>query len=340
MTVTWQIGPATCTVRPRSVVAWLGLLGAIVLTALATLTAGPLGIPLADLPSALTGDARGATAFVLGRLRGPRLATALLAGFLFGISGSLFQTVTRNPLGSPDVIGLGPGAGAGAALCSLAVPTVPSVVGAVLGAACATLAVFVATGTGFRSPARTILAGIGVAALANACTEYLVSTRFRDGAAQMAQYLTGSLNARSMVDVAVASASLAVLLPAALLVGPAVSLLELGADQVSSLGTSPDRVRTVAVVIAVLAAGTAVAVTGPIAFVALTAPQIARRLTRQPGVGVLGAGLTGALVLSTADLAAQQAPLVADLPVGVLTLAVGGLYLGWLLVRERREGNP
>lgn len=94
-----------------------------------TLSLGKLGIPLTELPGALLGGADGTTAFVLERLRGPRLVTAILAGALLGVSGALFQTVTRNPLGSPDVIGLGAGAGAGVAVTALAFPLVPSSVG-------------------------------------------------------------------------------------------------------------------------------------------------------------------------------------------------------------------
>lgn len=314
-------------------------LAAVLVVGCLTLSLGELGIPLTELPGALLGGADGTTAFVLERLRGPRLVTAVLAGALLGVSGALFQTVTRNPLGSPDVIGLGAGAGAGVAVTALAFPLVPSSVGAVLGAAAATGLVFVSTGRGFRSPTRTIIAGIAVAALGYAVTQYVVSTQLRDAASQLAAYLVGSLNAANAEDVLVAGVAALVLIPVAAMLSRDVSLLEMGDDTASGVGVDPQRTRTLAVLVSVLAAGASVAVTGPVSFVALTAPQIARRVIGTSGTSVLPSACTGALILALADLAAQQAPWVSGLPVGVLTLGVGGLYLGYLLVREHARGR-
>ncbi|MBT0772524.1 iron chelate uptake ABC transporter family permease subunit [Kineosporia sp. J2-2] len=312
---------------------------AVLAAGVATLCLGRLGIPLADLPSALLGGAEGKTAFVLERLRGPRLATAVLTGALLGLSGALFQGVTRNPLGSPDVIGLGAGAGAGVAVTSLHATGVPTPVGAVLGAAVAALLVHLCTGTGFRSPTRTIVAGIGVSAAAYALTQYVVSVRLRDAAAQLAAYLAGSLNAASARDVAVAGVALAVTLPLAMTLPVSMRLLEMGDETAAGLGVDPDRVRTAAIVLSVVAAGAAVAAAGPIAFVALTAPQIARRTIGSAQAGVLPAAFTGALIMVLADLAAQQVPAFDGLPVGVLTLGVGGCYLGHLLLDQHRKGR-
>lgn len=339
MSVVVRAGRVAVPVEPRAVVFGAATTAVLLVVAVLTLTLGDLGVRPAELPAALLGEADGTVAFVLERLRGPRLATALLAGALLGVSGALFQTVTRNPLGSPDVIGLGAGAGAGAAVVTLVLPVAPASLGAVLGAGVATLLVFVSTGRGFRSPTRTIIAGIAVAALAYAVTQYVVSTRLRDAASQLAAYLVGSLNAADRQDVLVTLVAVVLLVPAAAMLSRDVSLLEMGDDTAAGVGVDPDRTRTVAVVVSVLAAGAAVAATGPIAFVALTAPQIARRVIRTSGACVVPSALTGALLLAVADLAAQQAPFVAGLPVGVLTLGVGGLYLGYLLVREHARGR-
>lgn len=312
---------------------------AILVVGAATLSMGRLGIPLTELPSALLGGAEGAAAFALERLRGPRLLTAVLVGALLGISGFLFQRVTRNPLASPDVIGLGAGAGAGVALTSLLLVGVPSPVGAVLGATAAALIVFFCTGKGFRSPGRTIIAGIGVAALAVAITQYVVSAKLRDAAAQLAAYLVGTLNAASMREVAITAVAVAVILPASMALSQNVRMLEMGDDTAAGLGTDPDRTRTLAIVLSVAAAGAAVAAAGPISFVALTAPQIAQRILRHTDAGILPSALTGALVLAVADLVAQQVPLFDGLPVGILTLGVGGIYLGYLLLREHSKGR-
>ncbi len=338
MTRLLRLGSFKIAVPLRAFVYSAATAAAITIIAVLTLTIGTLGIPISELGTALLGGAEGSAAFVLEKLRGPRLATALLTGALLGVSGALFQTVTRNPLGSPDVIGLGAGAGAGAAVITLLFPLAPVAVGAVAGAAAATLLVYVCTGRGFASPTRTIIAGIAVAALASAVTQYVVSVHLRDAASQLAAHLVGSINAANMQDVLVTAIAVAIIIPASLAIAGNVSLLQMGDDTAAGVGVPPDRTRTVAVILSVLAAGAAAAAAGPVSFVALTAPQIAQRIVRTSDIGILPSALTGALILAVADFAAQHAPFVSGLHVGVLTLGVGGIYLGYVLVREHRKG--
>ena len=327
-------------VTGRAVVWCAVVVAAIAVTGVATLTMGRLGIALADLPGALMHNPGGKTGFVLDRLRGPRFVVALGAGAALGISGALFQTVTRNPLGSPDVIGLGAGAGAGAVLTGLLWPgVVPVWVGALAGAGIAMALVYASTGRGFSSPGRLIVAGIAVAAMASAVTQYVVSVVLRDHGLQLTAYLTGSISAVSWDHARTIALVLVVVLPAALLLVPRLRLVEMGDELADALGARSRRVRGWAVAVSIIAAAGAVAVAGPIAFVALTAPQIARRATRAPGAGVVSAALTGALIMVVADLVAQQAPWAQGLPVGVLTGAVGGAYLGYLLVLEWKKGR-
>jgi iron complex transport system permease protein len=326
--------------RGVSVVTALALLAALTAAAAATLSMGRLGIPLTELPGALTGGAEGKDAFVLERLRGPRLMTAIATGCALGLSGALFQSATRNPLGSPDVIGLASGAGAGAAVAALFFPeTVPVPLGALAGAVLAMALVHVSTGTGFRNPARLVVAGIGVAAMGTAFTQYVVYAMKRDNAAALSAYVNGSLSARSWSDAATIGAVLLVACPLTALVSRRLTAGELGDELALVLGAGPKRTKTYAVVLAIVLSAGAVGVAGPIAFVALTAPQIARRLTRVSGPHLLLSGLTGAVLLVLADLCAQQLPLFDDLPVGIYTMAVGGAYLGLLLVAERRRGR-
>ncbi|WP_435299017.1 FecCD family ABC transporter permease [Timonella sp. A28] len=311
----------------------------LLITALATLTLGKLGIPFHDIPAAFLGETQGKTAFVFEKLRGPRLATALCAGALLGISGALFQSVTHNPLGSPDVIGLGAGAGAGAAISVLAFPTLPTAFGAIAGAGLATLLVFISTGRGFTSPHRTIIAGISVAALAYAITEYVVSTQLRESASQLAAYLVGSLNASNIQDITIGVCALAVVLPASLALSTNATFLNMGDHAAQSVGVDPARTRTYAILLSVIAAGSAVAIAGPIAFIALAAPHIARKATKTSHINVCTSGLTGALLLTFADLVAQHFPPLKGLPVGVITLGIGGAYLGYLLIHEQAKGK-
>lgn len=323
-----------------SVVAAIVVAALTVVAAVATLSLGRLGIAPSDLVSALTQGATGKQAFVLERLRGPRLVVAVGTGAALGLSGALFQTVTRNPLGSPDVIGLSAGAGAGAAVVVLLLPDVlPAPAGALAGAVIAMALVYVSTGAGFRNPGRLIVAGIGVHAIATAFTQYVVYAVERDKATVLTAYVNGSLATRSWEHAATIWAVLLVVVPLITLFARRLTVSEMGDELAGSLGAEPGQARAVAVTLSIVLSAGAVAVAGPIAFIALTAPQIARRLTRLPGPHLTLAALVGALLLVLADLAAQQLPISGNLPVGIYTLAVGGLYLGYLLTREWKKGS-
>ncbi|MEE1799605.1 FecCD family ABC transporter permease [Streptomyces sp. NPDC101062] len=326
-------------VRRRSVVVALVTVVLTVAAAIATLSLGRLGIALADLPAAVTGGARGTDVFVLERLRGPRLTVAVGTGAALGLSGALFQSVTRNPLGSPDVIGLGAGAGAGAAIVALLLPgTVPVPLGALLGAVLAMALVYVSTGSGFRNPGRLVVAGIGVAAIATAVTQYVVYAVERDKAAVLTAYINGSLAARAWDHAATIWLVLLLVAPCTALIARRLDIAEMGDEIAGGLGSEPRTTKTLAVVLSIVLSAGAVSVSGPIAFIALTAPQIAKRLTRGSGPHLMLSTLVGALLLVLADLCAQQLPLFEDLPVGIYTLAIGGAYLGYLLIREWRKG--
>lgn len=329
-------------VRRRAVLLGATLLTLVAATVLATLSLGNLGIPVAELPAgiaeAASGEATGKANFVLGHLRGPRLTVALGAGAALGASGALFQSVTRNPLGSPDVIGISAGAGAGAAFVGLMLPGTSSIVlGSVAGAFLAVGLVAVSTGTGLTNPMRMILAGIGVSAMAYAFTQYVVYVVARDKASVLAAYINGSTEARSWEHAATIWIVLALAaIPLALISLP-LGLTEMGDEVAASLGVHAGSTRRWAVLLSVLLAGGAVAVAGPIAFIALTAPHITRRLARsaRPMLGL--SAVMGALLLALADLATEQVPLFDGLPVGILTLAIGGVYLGGLLIGEWRK---
>lgn len=322
----------------RPVVVCVVALAIVVVTALVTLAAGKLGIPLAELPSVVAGQGSRAQEWVLWTNRLPRLLVGAAAGAAFAVSGAMFQSVTRNPLGSPDVIGLGAGAAAGAAAASLLWPgVVPVPVGALIGAGIAILAVYLGSGAGFRAPLRMVVVGIAVGAMSLAFVQLALARATREDAQVVAAYLNGSLAARSWADVVLIVVALLVLLPAALVLTRPLQLVEMGDEVAVAVGVPADRVRTWAVVVGVLLTAAAVTVSGPIAFVALTAPQIARRLTRSTGPGMVAAACCGAAVLVVADLIAQYAVPGVVYPVGVVTAALGGVYLAVLLVREWRR---
>jgi iron complex transport system permease protein len=339
VTAVLTLGPAV-TVRwhRRPVVVCVAALTLVLVTALVTLAVGRLGIPVAELPSVIAGHGSRAQEWVLWTNRLPRLLVGAAAGAAFAVSGAMFQSVTRNPLGSPDVIGLGAGAAAGAAAAGLVWPgVVPVPVGALVGAGIAIGAVYLGSGAGFRAPLRMVVVGIAVGAMALAFVQLALARATREDAQVLAAYLNGSLAARSWSDVVLVVGALVVLLPVALVLTRPMQLVEMGDEVAVAVGVQADRVRTGAVVVGVLLTAVAVTVSGPIAFVALTAPQIARRLTRSTGPGMVAAACCGAAVLVVADLIAQYAVPGVVYPVGVVTAALGGVYLAVLLVREWRR---
>ncbi len=327
-------------VNRRAVVVCAAFAVTMLVLAVVTVVVGDLGIALRDLPTVLLGEGSRAQDWVLWTNRMPRLLVAVGAGAAFGVAGSIFQSVTRNPLGSPDVIGLGAGAAAGAAAATLVWPgIVPPAVGALIGCALAVAVVLLGAGRGLRAPFRMVVVGIAVGAMAIAFVQFVLARARREDAQVLAAWLNGSLLSRRWSDVLTIALAVAVLLPAALALTRRLQLVEMGDDCATGLGVSPGRARGWAIGVGVALTASAVTVAGPVAFVALTAPQIARRLTGSTGPGMVAAAFAGSTVLVAADLLAQHSPWGVQYPVGVLTGGLGGVYLAFLLVREWRKGT-
>ncbi|MBK0331725.1 iron chelate uptake ABC transporter family permease subunit [Brachybacterium sp. MASK1Z-5] len=324
----------------RNVLLALVLAAIAVAAGAVTLARGDLGVGPSDILKVLEGGGDRRAEIILTRMRGPRVLVGAGAGAALGLAGTLFQTVTRNPLGSPDVIGLGAGAGAGIALVSLVSDgPAPTWMGALAGSAIAIGLVHAATGRGFASPSRLIIAGIGVAAMALALTQYVVAVVLRDAGSQLAGQLVGSLNSRSMQHAAMIGIVLLVCAPLAGLLRHDLTVMDMGDEMADALGAGAVRTRTSAIILSVLLCAGAVAVAGPIAFVALAAPHISRSTLRLPGPHLLVSALVGAVILLVSDLAVQAVPLLDGLPVGVTTAGFGGVYLGILLIGTWRRNS-
>jgi iron complex transport system permease protein len=297
---------------------------------------GPAGVV-----RALLGQGDQATEFVVETLRLPRALTALLAGAALGAAGAIFQSISRNPLGSPDIIGFTAGSAAAAvfAITVIGGGTAAVAAGSIAGGLVTALLVY---GLAFRRGVqghRLVLVGIGISATLQALTSYLL-TRGRIEDVQAASvWLTGSLNGRGWEHVWPTAIALALLLPATGALQRELTMIEMGDDTARALGVAVERSRLAVLVAGVLLTAVATAACGPVAFVALAAPQIARRLTAATGPGVLSAALMGAVLLLAGDVAAQRLFPATPLPVGVMTGAVGGLYLVWLLAAEARKGR-
>ena len=285
-----------------------------------------------SLQLALTGMAMGAL---------PRALAAVVFGAMLGASGAIFQTITRNPLGSPDVIGFTTGAHTGGLVAILLVGGgwFATVAGALLGGLATALVVVLLTLRGGVSGFRLIVVGIGLTAMLASFDTWLLLTADLDLAVIAATWGAGSLNGVDWAHVGPALVLGLVVLAASALVTRPLAQLDLGDDQAASLGARPDRTRLLGVVVGVALAALPVAVAGPIAFIALSAPQIGRRLAGSAGTPLVPAMLTGALLLAGADYAAQH--LLGGLrpPVGLVTVVLGGAYLAWLVVRQNQKGS-
>ena len=319
-------------VRRRSAAVCAALV--LVTFAVAVLSVGTGDFPLSvgEVLAALAGQGDPAAAFIVETLRLPRVLTALLVGGALGIAGAIFQSISRNPLGSPDIIGFTQGSVTGAFVVILWIggTTFQVALGAVCGGLVTAVVVYLLALRGGVQGYRLVLVGIGVSAMLLAVNHYLITRATRDDAFEAAHWMIGSVNGRGWEHVWPVAAALAALVPAALALARPLTMLELGDDAARALGVSAERSRLALVFVAVGLTAVATASTGPVAFVALAAPQLARRLTRAAAPGLVSAALMGALLLAASDLAAQRL-LSVDLPVGIMTGAVGGLYLGWLL---------
>ncbi|MBB4663830.1 FecCD family ABC transporter permease [Conexibacter arvalis] len=331
-------GAVAVRVDPRTVAVCLVLVALLLALAVVGVGTGDYPLSAGEVISTLLGGGDQSSAFIVETLRLPRVLCALLVGGALGLAGAIFQTITRNPLGSPDVVGFtyGSAAGAVAAITLLGVDGPGVSAGAVAGGlATAALVLALAWRHGIQGY-RLVLVGIGLGLLLRSLTDYLLTRARYEDAVSAVIWITGSLNGRGWEQVRPLALALALLIPAALLLGRTLRTLELGDELARALGAPVERGRVALVVVAVALTAVATAAAGPIAFVALSAPQIARRLTRAPGPNLVASMLLGAVLLQGSDLAAQRLWPGRDLPVGVVTGVVGGLFLCWLLAREWR----
>ncbi|RDG38326.1 FecCD family ABC transporter permease [Streptomyces corynorhini] len=309
-----------------------------------TLFTGTYRIDTAGIADVLLHGGGSATdRFIIVGQRLPRVCAALLVGAALGLSGALFQSLSRNPLGSPDVIGFTTGSTSGALVVILAGGSGAGVgvgAGSVLGGLATAVVVYGVTASRGVSGNRLVLAGIAVGAMLASVNDYLLTRADLESAESAKAWTFGSLNAVSWPQVTPLALALPVLVVATLAVGRPLRLMEMGDDTAGALGVDIARVRAFALLLGVALAGAAIAVAGPIGFLALAAPQLARRITRSPGAPIGSAMLTGALILATADLLAQRLLAPFQIPVGLVTGALGGLYLLWLLARERSAARP
>jgi ABC-type enterobactin transport system permease subunit len=344
-----RIGPVSGVVCLRQVAVPVITFVILVLLSAVSLGRGdfPIGVP--DVLRTLVGLGEGAQPFIVLELRAPRVAVGLLVGLALGVAGALFQTFARNPLASPDTLGITMGASVGAvgaivlssggafggafggALAGVGIP-----LAALLGALLTGVLLFALTWRAGIDGYRLVLVGIALWSIGTALVDWLLTNAEIYDAASAYVWITGSLNARTWDHAVPLAVALSALLPLALAASRILGVLQFGDDTARGLGVRLQGAQAVVVVIAVGCVAFAVSAAGPITFVALVVPQIAVRLAGGSRPPLLASGLLGAVLVVGADLVTRTV-LPESLPVGILTAVLGAPYLLWLLVRGRRQ---
>jgi iron complex transport system permease protein len=325
----------------RTIVVMVSLTVAIVLLTAVSLLLGKASLTPAEVFSALIGQGSPMTDFVVTELRLPRIVTAVVIGASLGVSGSVFQTTLRNPLASPDIIGITASASVVGVLSIVVfgLSGFPLALVVIAGALLAAAAMYAIAWRDGMSGYRLVLVGIGVAAICAGIVSYVLSRSDIQDAQAALVWVTGSLNNASWDAVLPVAVCAAVIMALIGVLARSVRTLELGDDTAASLGVPVERTRLLTIAAAVALAAVAVSTAGPLAFVALASGQIARRMLGTGNAGIAVAGFVGATVLVASDLLAQFAWPATSLPTGVVTGLVGAPFLIWLLVRASRSGR-
>ena len=331
--------------RPRLVTVTLVGVGLLVLVAAVNIGRGEFPISVGDVLGALVGGGDRTQRFIVLQLRLPRTLTGLLVGAALGMAGAITQAITRNPLASPDLLGvtgaagtaavavIAFGGGSGVVVGVLAQVGLP--IAALLGGLLAAVLVY---GLAYRRGVvsdRLVLVGVGVNAVAVAITSWLLVVADINQATQATVWLTGSLDGRDWAHVVPVAVALVLLVPTGLRLSFGLGALALGDDTASALGVRVNRYRVALGLVALTLAAVATASAGPIGFVALVVPQICQRLVGGSAPPLVTSAVYGALLTVSADLIARTA-LPAELPVGIVTAVLGAPYLLYLLGRRNR----
>ena len=301
---------------------------------------GKTNYPLSVVLKVLGGEQIQGASFTIGTLRLPRMLCGLLVGLAFGIAGNTFQTMLRNPLASPDIIGITSGCSIAAVFCILVLRmsgSSVSIAAVISGLIVSTLIYLLSKGSGF-SGGRLILIGIGIQAMINALISFLLLKSSQYDVPSALRWLSGSLNGMSMKDVPGLFIIVVLFGGIILLLTKHLQILELGDEFATTLGVKINLVRIILILSSVFLIAFATAVTGPIAFVAFLAGPIASKLVGPGAPNVLASGLVGALLVLGADMIGQFV-FSTRFPVGVITGILGAPYMLFLLICINRRGQ-
>nr|WP_300309966.1 iron ABC transporter permease [Halomonas sp.] len=329
-----RIGAMSVLIERRSMAATCGLGIALLLACVAYLCVGSLQVTPGELWQVMSGEGTAMAEFVVGQLRLPRLAAALVTGAAFALAGCLMQTLARNRLATPGIIGIDNGATAFAVASVVAtgLSLAPSAMALAGAATAAALTFGLSLGGGARGY-RFIVAGIGVGAVFAAITQLMLSRTDVDLANAAYPWTVGSLNSRPSGATLILVSGLIVGIPLSLWLARSLSLMRFSDAVASGLGVALKQRRIQVLGVSVMLTALAVAVAGPVGMVGLIGPEVARHLSSPRRVPVVATCLAGALVMVLADLLGRVMLAPLELPVGIVTAVVGGPWLIWILVR-------
>ena len=336
----WRLGQFSIAYQPLHLIVALVLLLFICVIATYSMTLGQFNISLLQVVDAMLGVGEGGVKDrIILNIRLPKILTAVFVGAALGISGAVFQSVSRNALGSPDVIGFTTGAATGAIaqIVLFEQGALEVALAAIVGGVVTAVVVYLlAVKAGVVGGYRLILTGIGIGSILSALNGLMLVKGNLDSAIMANLWLAGSLHARTWMHVYPVLLGVVLLLPVMMVLKRALVMIEMGDDIATQLGIRVERVRLSMIFFAVVLAAFATGAAGPIAFIALAAPQLVSRLRQSRALSLFTSALMGVLLVLAADVLIQWLPLQASVPIGRMTGIVGGIYLIWLLTRSRQ----
>ncbi|MGA5817504.1 Fe(3+)-hydroxamate ABC transporter permease FhuB [Kitasatospora sp. NPDC094028] len=334
-----RYGAWSLLVPRRALLASLGLAGALLLAVVVSAHAGQSELDLGRTFQAVFGYGDRLDVLLVQKFRLGRIVAGAAAGAALGLAGCLTQTLARNRLATPELLGVNDGATAAVLISASAAGTFGAWWAGPLGALVAVLVVTLASGGLGARGYRVLVVGLAVSALASAVIQVAMARRSLNSAGSLYVWTSGSLNGRDYEIATPVLVGLAVLVPLALVAARRLAVLRFDDSVAASLGVDPGRVRLGCLLLSVALAGLAVGVCGPVGFVALAAPVIAGRLAGPARVPVLGSALTGALLVVVADTLGRVLIGGVEIPVGIVTTVLGGPFLLWVLLGRRGRGS-
>lgn len=328
--------------KPTRTITLLSLLSASLLLSLVSLSLGSIRVPLPEVIQSLFGGGEQQFAMIIMQFRLPRVLAALLVGTALAVAGALLQGIIRNPLASPDVLGVTGGASVSVVAfmtlaAGMSIHLIPFV--AIAGAGITAALNYVLAWRRGVSPYRLVMIGIGISTATAALTTFLLISGPAYLAPQVLNWTTGSLYGTNWTYIGMLWPWIALFLPLALLFARELDVQALGEETALGLGSRLQRSRLLMLAISVALAGAAVGVAGSLSFIGLIAPHMARRLVGHSYRAVLpAAALCGAILLLAADLAGRLLFQPLDIPAGVFTAGIGAPFFMYLLMRRRRSG--